>query len=72
MCDPSVVHRTRKILSTLEYFETSIVGIRKDLSNLIGVNDSSTEVGTKSPAHAKDMVQLSVIAPPRGLPGQCA
>ncbi len=72
MCDPNVVHRTRKILSTLEYSETSIVGIRKDLSILNGINDSSTEVGTKNPAHATDMVQLLVIAPPRGLPEQCA
>lgn len=72
MCDPSVVHRTRKILSTLEYSETSIVGIRKDLFKLNGINDSSTEVGTRTPAHAKDMIQLPIIAPPRGLPGQCA
>ncbi len=29
------------------------------------------EVGTKSPAHAKNRVQLSDIAPHRGLPGVC-
>ena len=31
-----------------------------------------TEVGTKSPAHAKKRVQMSDNAPPGGLPGQCA
>ena len=32
----------------------------------------ATEVCTQSPEHAKKGVQKSDIAPPKGLPGQCA